>query len=343
MKTVARNYILYFAIAMMSFSYKASSADSGNGVINTVEITTHTMAAALSCMDWELRGVCLWMSCATFICTFDVSTKVANFVPELTMQAYNYGEDEPWGETENANEALQASPDSSFVKTLISAVEGFDLSAFKLHGGFTSPGHKGQHANLHHRSVDAYGNPAITAYMALANSLWGLVCYPDTTPLLPYYISNLDAVSWRWGIPEVFYPQGLGFGIYDLGPLTNNYGPIYPRTSMTTQQDTFKSSVLGIYRVAHIVTRPSQGHIYREVTAPSGKGYWPPGPLSETDERTGVFQMLYPDVENDCKKFPYGAEPSAGKRDTKTQYVWNFWRKHKCCIRRGKELIYHTG
>tara|TARA_R110001592_G_scaffold316364_1_gene592809 strand:+ start:45339 stop:46247 length:909 start_codon:yes stop_codon:yes gene_type:complete len=302
------------------------------------------MSAALACMDWELRGVCVWMTCATIFCSFDVSTKVANFVPELTIQAYNFGEDEPWGETEQANAVLQAEPDSSFLQTLIASVESFDLSSFfGLHGGFTSPAHKGQHANLHHRAVDAYGNPAITAYMAVAEVAFGLVCYADTTPFLPFYVSNLDAVSWRWGVPEILYPQGLGFGLYDLGSLSNNYGPIYPRTSMTTQQDTFKTSVLGVYRVAHIVTRSSQGHIYRSLTTQSEDGYWPPSPLTENNASTGVFQMLYPDVESNCMEFPYGGEPGAGKRDSKTQYVWNFWRKHKCCQRAGDSLIFHTG
>lgn len=321
----------------------SSGGDDNNGVISTVEIVEHTMGAALSCMDWEPVGACVWMTCAAIFCTFDVTIKVKNFAPDLVMQAYNYGADEPWEDSEEINEIAQSDPDSSFVKSLISAVENFDLSDFTLNGGFTSPGHKLHHANLHHRAVDGYGNPALVAYMALADAMFGLVCAPETTPLMPYFISNLDSVSWRWGVPEILYPQGLGFGIYDLGSPTNNYGNIYPRTSMTTQQDTFKTSVLGVFRAAHIVTRGGQGHIYQEVPRDGGQGFFAPDPLTEGDDESGMFQMLYPDVESSCRSFPYGGEPSASKRDTKTQYVWNFWRAYKCCDKGGAKLIYSVG
>lgn len=321
------------------------SSDPGEneGVINTAEITAYTMEAALQCMDWELRGVCIWMSCATFVCTFDVSTKVANFAPELTIQTYNFGNDEPWGETKYINEGAQAAPDSEFVKALMEIAADYNFDAIDLHGGYTSPGHKGNHANLHHRTADAYGNPALVAYMALSESLWGLVCDPKATPLFPYYIGNLDVISWRWAIPELIYPQSFLVGIYDLGELDNNYGPIYPRSSMTIHQDSFKSAVLGVFRAAHFITRTGQPHVYFPLDAPDGKGRWPPAGLSQNDANSGQFQMLYPDVETDCRSFPYGATPGLSKRDTTTQYVWNFWRKHKCCQRRGDQLIFHSG
>ncbi len=313
------------------------------GVINTVEIVAYTMEAALQCMDWELEGVCIWMTCATFICHFDVSTKVSNNAPELTFQTYNFGNDEPWGETKYLNEAAQASPDSDFVKYLMELASDYNLDDIDLHGGYTTPGHKGNHANLHHRTVDAYGNPAIVAYMALSESLWGLVCDPKATPLFPYYIGNLDVISWRWSIPEVVYPQAFIPGIYDLGSLTNNYGPIYPRSSMSIQQDSFKSAVLGVYRAAHFIVQKGQPHIYYPLKPPSGKGRWPPGGLKYNNPDSGQFQMLYPDTESDCRSFPYGATPGLSKRDITTQYVWNFWRRHKCCRRAGSKLVYHSG
>lgn len=314
------------------------------GVINTAQVTTYTMNAALSCLSWQLHGICIWMTCATFVCTFDVSTKVSNFLPEATFQVYGKGDDVPWTETETINDAVQGSSDSSWVKTLISVVEGFSLAGIDMEGGMGAEAHTDHHKNNQFRIVDAYGNPAQPAVEALADASFGLICSNDVTPMFPYFISNLDSVAWRWSIPEAFYPQSFGgFVIYNLGSLTNNYGGFYPRTGFMIQADQFKSSVLSAFRSAHVITRGSQPHVYVRLPRKTGAGRWPPPDLQKSGGDSGMWQMLYPDVESSCMNFPYGATVGTSKRDSRTQYVWNFWRRHKCCERRGSSLIFHSG
>jgi len=316
--------------------------DEYDGVLSTAEIITGTMEAALSCLSWEVKGICIWMTCIGPICEFDVSVKVANFVPELTVQSYDRANGEPWTESQDINQISQGDTESSWVFGLIGLIEDFDVEDVGIRGGHMTQAKKDQHQNLSFKLTDAYGNPGITLFNELADSTGGYACQGTTTMFYPYFISNLDAIAWRWDIPEMFYPQSwAGFILYDLGDLSNNYGAIYPRHGFQTSQDPLKAAVLVAYRAAHFITRSTQPHVYFDIDKDSEDGYWPPGPLEEGDEDTGMWQMLYPEMEDSCEEFPYGGNPSGDQRSEDGSYIWNFWRKFSCCERQGQVLVYH--
>jgi len=314
------------------------------GVLNSVEIAAYTMEAALSCLDLEVVGACVWMTCLPGGCSFQTTAKVKNFVPELVIQAYDRANGEPWTESQDLNQISQGDADSSWVMNIINLIESIDLSNIDVRGGSTSEAHKGQHANLTFKLADAYGNPSIIPFNALASSTGGYVCGGTVTPFFPYFISNLDSIAWRWDVPEMFYPQSLAvIGGNNLGNALNNYGPIYPRHGFMTAQDPLKAATLAAYRLAHIVTRKNEPHLYFTIDKDSDDGYWPPGSLDEDDDDTGQWQMLYPEKETSCRDFPYGGNPSASRRSTDGSYIWNFWRAFKCCPRGGMILVGHTG
>ncbi|WP_303287770.1 TIGR03756 family integrating conjugative element protein [Marinobacter sp. SS8-8] len=318
--------------------------DQYSGVINTIDITQQTMAAAMSCMDWELRGACVWMSCVVPpICTFTTSTKVKNFVPDLVVQSYDRANGEPWTESQDINQVSQGTSDSSWVTTMISWVENYNVT--EVRGGQSNEAVKNDHVNLDFKLVDAYGNPALIAYNAMATGLFGMVCSGRSFPFFPYYISNLDSIAWRWNLPELFYPQSWAVGVpaYNLGTMTNNYGSIFPRMGFLTQADGLKSAVLTSFRAMHFITRTFEPHLYFSIGQPSEDGYWPAGPLDQNDKDTGVFQMLYPDNESSCAQFPMSAMPGPSKRSSDGSYVWNFWKAYKCCQRVGQTLVWHSG
>ncbi len=54
------------------------------------------------------------------------------------------------------------------------------------------------------------------------------------------------------------------------------------------------------------------------------------------DEATDRWQMIYPQVENECSSFDERAQQkddwSAGKASAEAAYGYNFWQKYKCCI-----------
>lgn len=318
--------------------------DNYSGVINTVEITQQTMSAALSCMNWEVRGICIWMSCFGPFCSIQTNLKVKNHVPDLVVQSYDRANGEPWTESQDINQVSQGDADSSWVSTIIGWIEDFDVDSVGIRGGVSTEGKKDQHANLNYKLVDAYGNPALIAYNALAQSTFGLACAGRTFPFFPYFISNLDSIAWRWDVPEMFYPQSWAplITTYDLGNSANNYGAIYPRHGFMTAQDPLKAAVLSAFRAAHVITRAGEPHLYYTIQM-SAEGYWPSASLNQNDRDTGIWQMLYPKKDNDCQRFPYSGNPSISRRSSDGNYVWNFWKSYKCCQRAGQRLIHHTG
>ncbi len=317
--------------------------DHYKGVIGVDDIIAQTMGTALACLNWEVRGVCIWLTCFGPACDIETSIKVKNHVPDLVIQAYDRANGEPWAESQTLNQVSQGDADSTWVTTIIGLIEDIDLKGVRIRGGVSTEGARSQRKNLHFKLVDAYGNPAIIPFNALAKST-GYTCEGTATPFFPYYISNLDSVAWRWDVPEMFYPQSwAGFGQYDLGSIANNYGPIYPRHGFMTAHDPLKASVLATYRAAHFITRSGEPHLYFSIDENDRDGYWPPDPLKEHDRDTGQFQMLYPDRESGCRSFPYSGNPPVSKRSTDGSYVWNFWRAYKCCERRGAILIFHAG
>lgn len=324
-----------------------TTISNSGGSTNTLEIVEQTMSAALSCMNWEIRGICVWMTCSILppACTFDYSIKVKNYAPELTVQSYDKATREPWTESRYVNEMLLADADSSWIKELIEVAMDVDLGGVDIRGGVSTPSKKDKKAGLHYKLVDAYGNPAISMFNSLASSFSGLMCKGQATMFMPYFISNLDAISWRWNIPETFYPQSFDVftTTYDLGSLANNYGPIYPRHGFITSQDPLKAAVLSAFRAVHFITRSGEPHIYQKLPDNSRRGYWPAGPLNKNNSDTGIWQMLYPSRETSCVTFPYGTNPSNSRRSTDNSYIWNFWKSYKCCQRRGSTLVYHNG
>jgi len=322
-----------------------AGAGTYSGVMNTFEISEATMAAALSCMQWELRGICVWLACVGPICTANTTVKVKNHVPDLVIQAYDKGDVEPWTESHDINIVSQGDADSSWVTTIIGWIENFNVGSVGIRGGISTEADKGKHANLNFKIVDAYGNPSLIAFNLLTESTFGLACSGRTFPFFPYFISNLDSIAWRWDIPEMFYPQSLVpmVTVYDLGTPYNNYGAIYPRHGFMTAQDPLKAAVLAAFRAAHIITRNLEPHLYYTVGQPATDGYWPYGPLDQNDSDTGEFQMLYPKKDTSCAKFPYSGDPSITRRSSDGSYIWNFWKAYKCCKRQGQKLIYHTG
>ena len=196
------------------------------------------------------------------------------------------------------------------------------------------------------RETDAIGHPlsSLSGYVSGV----GLVCDSQTTSFYPYFQSGLDALSWRFAVPEMFYPASFIPGLREIGswPL-QTWGGVYPRTGWTTQAEEPKAAAINAQRAGDIVTRTGQPHVYVPVTGSSSSGQkvWPPGPLMEKDHRTGTWQMMVPRNESSCDVFGTNDLASltgwgGGRVDSAGDYVWNLWRPYKCCQRRGQFFLF---
>lgn len=289
-------------------------------------ITTPEIAAsALSpeCVHYQIVGVCYWLFCSPFGCSVRTSVKVRHFRPDLVVSAYSVTGQNPWTEM---------SPLSSPLPGIAEA------------GGDTNPRAVGQHSKVRFKNADAIGFPAGDA---LANffSQFSYVCAPSSQPFLPYFLSTLDALAWRSGVPEMFYPEALTPGLHEVSKDGDMWGNIYPRAGALSQTHDYKAGAIIAQRTAELVTRSGQSHVYIPLTASSHDGYWPPDPVMEGDSSNHQWQMLVPKKSASCAIFPDGSSTDsyADKLAEDGAYIWTLWRPYKCCPRRGQTFLGSSG
>ena len=307
--------------------------------ITTPTIVAQTTSAALACMQWMPIGICFWLRCNLSGCDVRTSLKVGHYNPDLVVSAYNTLGENPWTAIRATLGLAQKAAATGLLGSLLPVP--VDSAGNRSEGSF---GHR-DHKNLIFRETDAIGHPLSSLAGLVADV--GLLCPSETTSLVPYFQSALDALSWRQEVPESFYPASLVPGLREIGtwPL-QTWGGVHPRTGWTTQAEEPKAAAINAQRAGDIVTRPAQPHIYLPVveTPSSSLKIWSPGPLIEKDPGTGVWQMLLPEAEGSCDVFGLDDRASltgwgGGKVDPEGDYVWNLWRPYQCCTRRGQFFL----
>ena len=126
------------------------------------------------------------------------------------------------------------------------------------------------------------------------------------------------------------------------------WGPLYPRAGFVQQAHDYKAAAVVAQRVADLVTRRGQAHVYRPLLGRGGRGEWPPGAVLEGDAGTHRWQPLSP-RGGSCSVFaaasaPAGVvDPLGGNVAANGAYAWNLWRPYRCCARRGQWLLFDWG
>ncbi|WP_235804962.1 TIGR03756 family integrating conjugative element protein, partial [Pseudomonas meliae] len=184
------------------------------------------------------------------------------------------------------------------------------------------------------------GHPGGQVFSQFASAS-GYICEGAGTAFMPYLLSTLDTLAWRYNVPEAVYPESLVPGMREIGTRSalNLWGNVYPRGGFLHQVDDYKAGAVGAQRAGDVVTRRGQLHVYQPVLASSRDGYWPAGELVESDATTGKWQQLTPQLSNTCAVFPHaGPLPRAREGD----YAWALWRPYSCCQRRGQTFLGST-
>jgi integrating conjugative element protein (TIGR03756 family) len=330
-----RQRLAGFALALVLCVPLAGQA----ATITTPGIVAQTIAATLACMRWMPVGICFWLHCTWTGCSVRTSLKVGHYNPDLVVSAYNELGGNPWVEIRATLGLAQQAAANGLLGALLGVP--IDSAGNRTEG----TGDRKDHRNLVFRETDAIGHPLSSLSGSVAGV--GLLCESQATSFVPYFQSGLDALAWRQEIPEIFYPASWIPGLREVGnwPL-QTWGNVHPRTGWTTQAEEPKAAALNAQRAGDIVTRTGQPHVYLPLTG-SGSGgqqVWPPGPLMETDARTGTWQMLTPRAESSCAVF--GTNDlvglvgwGGGRVDPAGDYVWNLWRPYQCCNREGQLLL----
>ncbi|HYN38823.1 MAG TPA: TIGR03756 family integrating conjugative element protein, partial [Rhodospirillales bacterium] len=197
----------------------------------------------------------------------------------------------------------------------------------------------------HTRAAEAIGHPGNV--LSMLGPLTGLVCpMVDVAPFFPYFLAGLDSWAWFGGATELVYPQSYIPGLSEIGPWPlQTWGNVYPRIGQITHPENPKAAAVIVQRVADIVTRPLQPHVYTQVGLvpgwPDGNmQVWPPMiPVIENVPTTHRWQMLRP-IPGPCEIFglPDVAAGSivgwsSGKDSITGDYAFNLWRPYECCRR----------
>jgi integrating conjugative element protein (TIGR03756 family) len=281
-------------------------------------ITTGVIAASVAspdCLSYRVVGVCYWLSCTAFECDVETSAKVSHYVPDAVVSSYTVTGRNPWIDV-----SFMSPPSPS-------ALDGGD--------GTTNQSHENNLAKF--RNSDVIGHPGGAVFSKFAGE-FGPICDGAGTPFTPYLLSVFDIIPWRWNIPESFFPESLTPGLREVGSRAtfNLWGNVYPRGGFLHQTDDYKASAVVAQRAGDIVTRPGQLHVYQPLIAPPRDGYWPAGPLFETQPLTGKWQELVPVVMPLCAVFP-NVLPHIQAGDG--GYAWALWRPYSCCQRQGEVFL----
>lgn len=305
--------------------------------LNTGTILSGTVSALPSCLRLRVVGVCVWLVCAGPYCKVKTSIKIGHRNPDLVVSVANGLGKNPWTEANALYSALDAGAASSIVSSMggsmlggIGAIEtGTSGAPDQNHGS-------GRKTNLSFREAQAIGHP-------LAGEIY---CPSSASFLNAYYLSGLDAIGWRWQLPEIAYPQSLVPGWREIGnwPL-NTWGSVYPRSGWITQTDQPKAAAVAAQRVGDIVTRSAEPHLYQQLDSggtfeADGKLVWRPEALEEGDDKTGDWQLMTPAMAAQCETFGANDTVSVsgwagGKVASGGDYAWTLWRPYSCCQVKG--------
>ncbi|MCI5764014.1 TIGR03756 family integrating conjugative element protein [Actinobacillus porcinus] len=289
---------------------------SGNVAANQINTATIlTSSASPGCADYKLVGMCYWLFCTKFGCTVRTSVKVHHFIPEMVVSSYNHIGQSPWTEMSWMNQGAQGGRAQSPIK---------NYSQYRF------------------KNAEAIGHPG-GLFLNMISSM-GYSCESQTTPFQPYFLSALDYLAWNQGVPEMLYPEALTPGMREVRANGDLWGNIYPRSGSVTQVHDYKAAGLIAQRVADIVSRSGQLHVYYPATKGNSAGYWPPKEVKEGDKKTHKWQMLSPAMSQSCSIFPDGqaADSYSSKLSEQGNYSWALWRPYACCKRRGQTFLGST-
>ncbi|MGE0371821.1 MAG: TIGR03756 family integrating conjugative element protein [Gammaproteobacteria bacterium] len=286
--------------------------------INAFAIDTATITgSALSpdCIAYRVRGICYWLLCTITGCSLETSVRVEHYVPDAVVSSYSNTGENPWVEVR-----AMSMPNPT-------AQGGGD--------GTTNEDHENNLARF--KNADVIGHPAATIFSEFVSQL-GYSCSGAGTAFMPYLLSTLDTVAWRYNIPESVYPESLIPGMREIGTRLglNLWGNVYPRGGFLHHVDDYKAAAVVAQRAGDVVTRRGQLHVYQSLLSDESSGYWPAGALMESDAETGKWQELTPRLSSSCTVFPHDDLRIQAQQG---DYAWALWRPYSCCQRRGQVFL----
>ncbi len=320
---------------LIGFLLALSSSQVSASGISSLELLESSVDADFdSCIEFEVKGACEWIKCSLFGCSFDTTTIVQHYTPDVVVSVYDVIGNSPYSETD-------------FLTRPISSLMGSESA-----GGEHGFGNKPSHVVARH--VDIYGSYAsIGLTSVLSNLPLGLSCQPGSFPLEPYFVSSFNPFVWYTGFIDSLMNMDQLLSNRevneradgDQGSLISfapSWGNIFPRTGMVVSQDHYRASAVFAARAMDILLNGNNyGHYKVSLEGRKDDYYMPSEKFEEWSSYEGRFQMVYPKYEDTCHILGDKSIKTAGldgwgdRRSSNGDYAWQYWRRYKCCKKPG--------
>jgi len=157
----------------------------GSYALNTATIVGSV--ASPDCLEYRVVGICYWLYCTWTGCTVRTSVKVRHYIPDAVVSSYSNTGENPWVEVR-----AMSTPNPS-------AQAGGD--------GTTNEDHENNLAKF--KNADVIGHPGVEVFNQFVSSS-GYFCEGAGTAFMPYLLSTLDTLAWRYNVPEMAYLSAIG-------------------------------------------------------------------------------------------------------------------------------------
>ncbi len=200
--------------------------DAPPSTLNTVSLTWSMGKHLFEYLHWRVIGVCVWTH-HSLTDPVTITPELDEYLPDLVVTVFNEAGDDTWT---LARTTLDTTA-HTLGNTAVKQATGDELTDGR---NTPTPGVQ-SNASVITKSVDVIGSPLSALHLPFIN------LRPDTTPLLPYYQSALDALPSRLGLAElVRVPEALNLTRYFIGPdYWHHWAYEFPRTQSVDNNNDF--------------------------------------------------------------------------------------------------------
>ncbi len=336
------------AVCICLYITACNISASGNSITTTDLIAR---SQSLSCLDWKISGICIWLKCSIFGCFIVTTPRISHRLPDVVFQVYPNAFEPPWQ-------------------------SGLDYQVFdnsnEISGGILSGVTQSnrQSDSLQFNEVDAIGSPAVGRL-----KFGRFLCKSAAKAFFPYFISVEDHVSWRGAGADATKMESITPGVREIGQWPHfTWGSVYPRIGFLIQSNSAKGAAVSAQRAADLIFHDQSGHIVRPLSSKFSNrvargntraknesecnlsgGSWETdsrgdsGPICRTqtwqqwlprsNEKKDKWQMILPKSVNSCETFGQQRDFDENKIAADRKYIWNYWGNYKCCVHPGGKLI----
>ena len=300
--------------------------------VNTPQIISRTLSAWPSCLEWRVVGQCIWEQCNLLGCSTTTSPKVSHYIPDFTVVVYQSHESFPW------QEAKRLLSDEQKIDLGVVGEMFRSLLDMQGAGQLTTSVAGAAKRNLRFFEAAVIGHPGI----AQKDLKTDLLCQATTEPLNRYYTSRQDPVRWRGSDFSAELVKSTATWNRRIGNQQNFFGTVYPRTGFIHQPSPSKAAAVIAHRACDILLNGSNSNSKQPI-GPPNKTTWIPQYLHENQPTTGLWQMVSPKVDRFCELFSeVPSDWDRNRTDADQSFIWNLWRRTKCCVKKPGILIAHV-